>query len=123
MAWASMRRVTPARNWSGPERKAAEAASALSSTAWPAGQWSREAWMRAVSGWASSAVESLTGRRAVSEVFRDKELLLQISGALVVAMAFFLAGSLVLKRPGWYREARFHPKLERYRDLQQQLLV
>src|ERR1017187_11014316 len=68
MAWASMRRVTRARNWSGPERKAAEAASALSSTAWPAGQWSREAWMRAVSGWASSAVESLTVRRAVSEV-------------------------------------------------------
>jgi len=32
----------------------------------------------------------------------------------VVAMALFLAGSLVLKRPGWYREVRFHPRLERY---------
>ncbi len=49
-----------------------------------------------------------------SAVFRDKELLLRISGALVVAMSLFLAGSLVLKRPGWYREFRFHPKLERY---------
>ena len=49
-----------------------------------------------------------------SAVFRDKELLLRISGALVVAMAVFLAGSLVLKRPGLYREARFHPNLERY---------
>ena len=29
-------------------------------------------------------------------------------------MALFLSGSLVLKRPGWYREVRFHPKLERY---------
>ena len=29
-------------------------------------------------------------------------------------MALFLAGSLVVKRPGWHREARFHPKLERY---------
>jgi len=49
-----------------------------------------------------------------SAVFRDKELLLRISGALVIAMALFLAGSLALKRPGLYREARFHPKLERY---------
>jgi cytochrome c-type biogenesis protein len=49
-----------------------------------------------------------------SAVFRDRELLLRISGALVVAMSLFLAGSLVLRRPGWYREFRFHPKLERY---------
>ena len=39
---------------------------------------------------------------------------MHISGALVVAMALFLAGSLVLKRPGWYREARFHPNLDRF---------
>ena len=56
----------------------------------------------------------ITATTIGSAVFRDKELLLRISGALVVAMALFLAGSLVLKRPGWYREARFHPKLERY---------
>jgi len=56
----------------------------------------------------------ITATTIGSAVFRDKELLLRISGALVVAMALFLAGSLVLKRPGWYREVRFHPKLERY---------
>src|ERR1039457_7276241 len=67
MVWASIRRVTPARNWSGPERNAAEEASALSSTAWPAGQWSRAAWTRAGSTLASSAAESLTGNWAVSE--------------------------------------------------------
>jgi cytochrome c-type biogenesis protein len=49
-----------------------------------------------------------------SAVFRDKELLLRISGALVVAMALFLAATLVWARPGLYREARFHPNLERY---------
>ncbi len=49
-----------------------------------------------------------------SAVFRDKELLLRISGALVVAMAMFLAATLVWARPGLYREARFHPNLERY---------
>jgi cytochrome c-type biogenesis protein len=49
-----------------------------------------------------------------SAVFRDKVLLLRISGGLVVAMSLFLAGSLVLKRPGWYREFRFQPRLERY---------
>lgn len=49
-----------------------------------------------------------------SAVFRNKELLLRISGALVIAMAVFLAGSLVLKLPGLYREVRFHPNLERF---------
>ena len=56
----------------------------------------------------------VTATTVGSAVFRDKELLLRISGALVMAMSLFLAGSLVLKRPGWYREFRFHPKLERY---------
>jgi cytochrome c-type biogenesis protein len=56
----------------------------------------------------------ITATSIGSAVFRDKELLLRISGALVVAMALFLAGSLVLNRPGLYREARFHPKLERF---------
>jgi len=56
----------------------------------------------------------VTATTVGSAVFRDKELLLRISGALVVAMSLFLAGSLVLKRPDWYREFRFHPKLEHY---------
>lgn len=49
-----------------------------------------------------------------STVFRDKELLLRISGALVVVMALFLAGTLVWQRPGFFKEARFHPNLERF---------
>jgi cytochrome c-type biogenesis protein len=56
----------------------------------------------------------ITATTIGSTVFRDKELLLRVSGALVVAMALFLAGSLVLNRPGLYREARFHPELEHY---------
>jgi cytochrome c-type biogenesis protein len=56
----------------------------------------------------------ITATTIGSTVFRDKELLLRISGALVVAMALFLAGSLVLQRPGLYREARFHPNLDRF---------
>jgi cytochrome c-type biogenesis protein len=56
----------------------------------------------------------ITGATIGSAVFRNKELLLRISGALVIAMALFLAGSLVLNRPGWYREARFHPNLDRF---------
>jgi len=47
-------------------------------------------------------------------VFRNKVLLLRISGALVIAMALFLLGSLVLRLPGLYREARFHPDLGRF---------
>ncbi len=55
----------------------------------------------------------ITATTIGSAVFRDKELLLRISGAVVIAMALFLAGSMVLNRPGWYREARFHPNLDR----------
>ena len=40
-------------------------------------------------------------------------LLTRISGALVVAMAVFLAGSLILKLPWLYQERRFHPRPSR----------
>ena len=56
----------------------------------------------------------ITATTIGSAVFRDKELLLRISGALVIAMALFLAGSLVLKRPGLVPRGRFHPNLERF---------
>lgn len=49
-----------------------------------------------------------------SAVFKDKELLLRISGGLVVAMAVFLAATLVSERPGLFKEARLHPNLERF---------
>lgn len=42
-------------------------------------------------------------------LIRDKRMLTQISGGVVLAMALFLAGSLVLSLPGLYREARWHP--------------
>jgi cytochrome c-type biogenesis protein len=47
-------------------------------------------------------------------LFRNKRLLTEISGAVVLAMAAFLAGSLVLRLPWLYREARFHPRLARF---------
>jgi len=59
----------------------------------------------------------ITATTIGSSIFRNKELLLRISGALVIAMAVFLAGSLVVKRPGLYREARFHPNLDRFGPL------
>ena len=52
---------------------------------------------------------------SVSDVlFDNEELLTRISGALVLLMALYLAGSQLLMRPGLYREFRFHPHLERF---------
>ncbi len=45
---------------------------------------------------------------------RDKVLLARVSGVVVVAMALFLVGSLVLRAPFLYREARFHPSASRF---------
>ena len=42
-------------------------------------------------------------------LFQNQRLLGEIAGALVVAMALVLVGSLVLRLPGVYREFRFHP--------------
>jgi len=47
-------------------------------------------------------------------LFSNQRLLGEIAGGLVVAMAAMLAGSLVLRLPGLYREVRFHPNLERF---------
>lgn len=46
-------------------------------------------------------------------VFRNQIILTRISGLVVVAMALFLAGSLVLRAPWLYREMRFHPSPSR----------
>ncbi|MGQ0574796.1 MAG: cytochrome c biogenesis CcdA family protein [Pseudonocardia sp.] len=40
--------------------------------------------------------------------------LTRVAGLVVLAMALFLLGSLVLKAPWLYRELRFHPDLDRY---------
>ena len=51
----------------------------------------------------------------LGRLFIDNQLLLtRISGALVLAMALFLAGSVVLRAPWLYQEARFHPELGRF---------
>jgi len=52
---------------------------------------------------------------SVSDVlFDNEELLTRISGALVLLMALYLAGTQLLMTPGLYREFRFHPHLERF---------
>lgn len=44
---------------------------------------------------------------------RNQVLLTRLSGLVVLAMAGFLVGSLVLKAPWMYREMRFHPSPSR----------
>jgi cytochrome c-type biogenesis protein len=47
-------------------------------------------------------------------VFDNHALLTRISGVVVIAMALFLAGSLVLRLPWLYAEKRFHPSPSRF---------
>lgn len=52
---------------------------------------------------------------AVGEaVFDNQETLTRLSGALVILMALYLAGSQILMTPRMYQEFRFHPRLERF---------
>ena len=46
-------------------------------------------------------------------VVHQQGMLTRISGVVVVAMALFLLGTLVVQRPGLYREWRIHPRLAR----------
>jgi cytochrome c-type biogenesis protein len=47
-------------------------------------------------------------------LFENQETLTRISGALVILMALYLAGSQLLMAPRLYQEFRFHPHLERF---------
>lgn len=47
----------------------------------------------------------------------DKDVITRVSGGVVIAMALFLAGSLLGKAPWLYREARLHPDLSRFGPL------
>lgn len=49
-----------------------------------------------------------------SAATRDQILLTRISGGVVIAMSLFIAGSLVLRAPFLYGEARFHPSASRF---------
>jgi cytochrome c-type biogenesis protein len=52
---------------------------------------------------------------AVGDVlFENQETLTRISGALVILMALYLAGSQILMAPRMYQEFRFHPHLEKF---------
>lgn len=47
-------------------------------------------------------------------LFRNQSLLTRASGAVVLAMALFMLGSLFLNAPWLYQERRFHPNLSRF---------
>jgi len=67
-----------------------------------------------------SAVFILLGLSATAlgqAVFRNHILLTRVSGLLVLAMALFLAGSLVLQAPWLYQEKRFQPNPSRFGPL------
>jgi cytochrome c-type biogenesis protein len=46
-------------------------------------------------------------------VVHQQGMLTRVSGVVVVAMALFLLGTLMVQRPGLYREWRIHPRLAR----------
>jgi cytochrome c-type biogenesis protein len=51
----------------------------------------------------------------IGQPLRDHQAILtRASGALMLAMALFLLGSLYLRAPWLYQEKRFHPDLRRY---------
>lgn len=47
-------------------------------------------------------------------IFEQQILLSRLSGALVLAMALFMLGSIYLQAPWLYQEKRFHPQLGRF---------
>jgi len=49
-----------------------------------------------------------------SVLFDNQQLLTQLSGFLVFAMGLFLLGSLIATDPRYFKEARFHPNLQRF---------
>jgi cytochrome c-type biogenesis protein len=59
-------------------------------------------------------VLGLTATALGGAVTRNQARLTRISGVLVVAMALYMLGSLVLRAPGLYQERRWHPQLSRF---------
>ncbi|HEY4408333.1 MAG TPA: cytochrome c biogenesis protein CcdA [Acidimicrobiia bacterium] len=56
----------------------------------------------------------LTATAVGRSITRHQVLLTRISGVLVVGMALYMLGSLVLQAPGLYQERRWHPNLSRF---------
>jgi cytochrome c-type biogenesis protein len=55
----------------------------------------------------------LTATTVGRDLFRDKLLLLRVSGAVVVAMGLLLGAAQVVRSPLIQREVRFHPRVSR----------
>jgi cytochrome c-type biogenesis protein len=64
-----------------------------------------------------SAVFMLLGLTATAlgrGALRNQALITRLSGVLILAMALYMLGSLVLQAPGLYQERRWHPDLSRF---------
>ena len=64
-----------------------------------------------------SLVFVLLGLAATSlgrTLLRNQAMITRWSGVLIVAMALYMLGSLVLRSPGLYQERRWHPNLARF---------
>jgi cytochrome c-type biogenesis protein len=67
-----------------------------------------------------SAVFILLGLSATaigSTLVDNQAIITRVSGLVVLAMALFLLGSLILRAPWLYQERRFHPDLSRFGPL------
>jgi cytochrome c-type biogenesis protein len=67
-----------------------------------------------------SAVFVLLGLTATAlgrSLLRNQAMITRLSGVLIVAMALYMLGSLVLRTPGLYQERRWHPDLQRFGPL------
>jgi cytochrome c-type biogenesis protein len=68
-----------------------------------------------VAGFGAVWVPLGTTASALGQAFgRNQETLTRLSGAVLLAMSIFLAGSLFLRAPWLYQERRFHPRLGRF---------
>jgi cytochrome c-type biogenesis protein len=56
----------------------------------------------------------LSASKIGSTLIENKTVLTRLSGAVMLAMALFLLGSMFLKAPWLYQEKRFHPQLGRF---------
>ena len=56
----------------------------------------------------------LTATALGRSALRNQVLITRLSGVLIVAMALYMLGSLVLRAPGLYQERRWHPNLSRF---------
>ena len=68
-----------------------------------------------VAGFGSVFVALGLSASSFGQLLRDHQsILTRLSGALMLAMALFLLGSLFLRAPWLYQEKRFHPQLGRF---------